>query len=177
MAEKLVIEGVDFNDIKPRLFTLNVMGNDYLIKEASHGAASQYRNAVMACTTFNQDSGAITIKGIANTEAFLISLCMFNITPEGEQGSPVALTEINKWPNRYLKPIFKHIREISDLEEVGTLAKPMEALLAREDSPLDARVFFDWLKAAVKEDKELKPLLALVPENLPKNSQSDTMES
>ena len=84
----------------------------YTLKEASIGAATKYRNALLDCATIGPDGKPSKFSGMADVEPLLVSLCLFD-----SEGSPVPLDAINRWPSRIVKQLFDRVKDISDLDE------------------------------------------------------------
>lgn len=157
----------------------NSPAKDYIIKEASSGDSARYKNAVAACSSYNTETGTISNKGLADTVNFLVSLCMYEATL-GTNGqytvnkNPVPLKFVQSMSNKVVEKIYDKIREISNLDENRMVLDALGKLFEREDAPLTQLEFNTWVKKAIKEDKELRPLYMVLDEERTKNLSSDT---
>lgn len=155
-------------------------GKDYIIREASAGVAALYQNAVMACTTFNSETGVASTKGLASTKPYLLTLTMFEAVKNETDDryyakpNPVSINFVNGLGSSTVDKIFKKIREISNLNEDRVLLDALDKAFGREDAPVTRGQFTQWLKDIIKEDKDLRSLVMLVDEERTKNSASDT---
>lgn len=120
---------------------------DYILQEASGDAACKYRNAMLACTQLGPEGKPSQIRGMADIEPLLVSLCLFT-----SERKPVQLGIIRSWPNRVQKKLFDKIKEISDLDE-------------SEDRD-----------SLVKQRKAIDKQIAEIEEEAAKNSPSNTTD-
>lgn len=117
---------------------------EYVLCEASEPAAARYQNAQMKATKMieSADGSRIgTIDGISDTEALLVSLCLFEVTGEGGRKT-VDLITIKNLPHRVCKQLFQKAEEISGLaseetkeqitSKIKALQKKLEKLNAGE---------------------------------------------
>lgn len=175
-----MLEEFDVETAEPIEYLIkNLGGKSYIIKEAKSGEAAQYKNAVTACSTINAETGIMTNKGLANTENFLISLCMYEASmgAGGEfvpSPKPVGIRFVESLPHKVAQKIFDKIREISNLNENRVVLDAIGKLFSRDDAPISHSKFNEWVKQAMKENKELRPLVMILDEERTKNSSSDT---
>ena len=92
--------------------TVYLGDREYTLREASSGAATRYRNALLECATIGPDGKPSKLSGMASVEPLLVSLCLFD--PEGKL---VPLKVVEELPARIVKSLFNRIKEISDLDE------------------------------------------------------------
>lgn len=116
-------QSFDFDDITPQERPVNIGGRRYLVREASEGVATRYRNAVMRAGKM-ADGVVVGIEGLADAEPLLVSLCMFEVMTGNGDGQepyrPVLLKTVRDWPARVVKPIFEWIKLVSALDEAET---------------------------------------------------------
>ncbi len=88
-------------------------GKEYVLREASEGAAVEYQNLMLAATKFGDNMKPTGINGMANGEPLLVSRCLF----EKVNGDlrPVPHATILAWPARIVKPIFNLAMKISGM--------------------------------------------------------------
>lgn len=105
-------DALDFNDLSPIEVPVSIDGRSYILREATGDAACRYRNALLACTQLGPEGKPSSVKGMADAEPLLVSLCLFD-----DAGKPVSGPTIRKWPARVLKALFDKATEISQLGE------------------------------------------------------------
>ena len=134
-------------DLTTAEIPVTIAGDSYTLREASGDTACKYRNKLLACTQLGPEGKPSQIRGMADVEPFLVSLCLFNA-----EDKLVPLHAIRAWPNRVQKKLFDTIKEISDLDE-------------GEDR-----------KSLVKQREVLDKQIAEIDEETAKNSSSDTTD-
>ncbi len=108
------------------------IGEDkYVLKEATGEAAAKWRNAVMDCAIMSAAGKPKGVRNLANTEALLISLCMFT-----RNGNLVDVKTIRRWPSKIVTSLFEKVKEISGLgEDEDENEDEGEAKNSSEDMP------------------------------------------
>lgn len=106
------IEGLTFDSVDPIEVPVTIGGKGYTLKEASGKAGAAYRNGIMRATTLGPDGKAQRVDGIADLEAMLVSMSLY----DDDTGKLVPRTVIDGWPDRIVKALFSKLDEISDLE-------------------------------------------------------------
>lgn len=107
---------IDFSDLKPVAIHLkNLLGKNYILREASGAAGTAYQNAMMSAARVDNDMNIKGVSNLADIEPLLLSMCLFEVTPTGEV--PVSLTQVKLLPNRVQKQLYAIAREISDLNQ------------------------------------------------------------
>lgn len=165
----------DFDsDLGKKEIPVRYQGRDYVLREASEGAAIKWRNAQMKAARFNQHGQITGAEGLADTEPLLVSYCLF----ETDTGNPVHFNTICGWPAKMVKKLFQKAVEISDLHEDVPGRKALRAALKREDTPVPLEVFAPWARRLAEEDPEQFKVLALLvkpdPEELAGNVPAST---
>ena len=115
-----------FRSITPIEEKVYVGGVEYVLRETSGDAAVKYDNARLNGYEY-QDGKLVRVRGIANLEPLLVSLCLFdgigNNVPEGK---------VRSWPARVQGALYARAREISGMNESSqsqeSLEKQIEAL-------------------------------------------------
>lgn len=152
------MESLDLGSLAPREFSVTVGDKEYVLREASEGAAVRYRDAIFQSTKFSKGklSGMV---GLAEAEPLLVSLCLF----EGGD-KPVPLNVIKCWPARIVKAMFEKAKDISDLgEKENPLEVALDKMLRSEDSPVSAEAVLAWAESnrSGKDDDPVETLIDL----------------
>ena len=144
----------DFSALIPVVIPVRYGERDFVLKEADGEAAATYRNAAMKAARF-VDGKVTNIEGLADVEALLVSLCLFEVKPDGSHGR-LALGFVKSLPARMLKKLYEKAMEISDLNESGTdsRAQAMANALAHPDSPCSYQAMRDHIRNLVAADRE-----------------------
>ena len=103
---------LNFDDLETVTLPVAVAGKKYTLREASGEAAAKYRNVMLEGTTLGPDGKPVSIRGLADAEALLVSLCLF-----AEDGRNVHLAIVKAWPNRIVKKLYDTAVQVSDLGE------------------------------------------------------------
>lgn len=116
------MEPLNFDSLEPISFPVKIAGIDYILNEASESAACRYRDAQLKGVNVTESldgNKKAAVDKMADTEALLVSLCLFQVTENGGTKS-VPLETIRSWPHRIVHPIFLKAEEISNLKKVQT---------------------------------------------------------
>lgn len=109
------------------------LGNhNYVLREATGTAATQFRNKIMSCSVLGPDGKVVKVQGLADVEPFLVSLCLFKVTTDKEGNQikvPLKENDVKTLPDRIVKKMFKQARDMSELEDDET----MESLVAQRE--------------------------------------------
>lgn len=114
-------EPMNFDDISLVEVPVTIAGEEYLLVEATEATVCKFRNATFACTQYT-DGKVSSMKGLANVEPLLVSLCLI----WKETRIPVKLKTIESWPNRVVTSLFERAKKISGLNEDESLEKLIE---------------------------------------------------
>jgi hypothetical protein len=110
-----LVTELNFDDITPQSIPVRIGGKSYVLKEATGEAACRYKNEIMRCGRLGADGKPNQVIGLADTEAFLVSLCLFEVDGEGkEKHVPVSL--IKSWKSSVLDKLYKTCREMSGMD-------------------------------------------------------------
>ena len=125
-------------------------GEHFTLREANGKAATDHRNAIMACTVWGPDGRAVGLKDLASVEAKFIAACLFdsnsrNPTPQMVQAEPA----------RVQKALYEKLKELSEFGESTIAISDLEDALKRSDSPVSLEAFTEWAKALPDEHRSL----------------------
>ncbi len=108
---------LNFDDLTPVEIPFSLGGKNYVLREATGDAAVQYRNAVAASTQL-ADGKVSSIKNMADTEPFLVSLCVWELLEDGKERA-ITGARVRSWPARVQRRLFKKIQDVSELDEAS----------------------------------------------------------
>lgn len=110
----------------------------YVLREASEGAACQFRNAITKAAKM-ADGKVVGIENIGDVEPLLVSLCLFEVLPDGgTKNIGVPIQVVRGWPARVVKQLFAKAKEISELDEAAETEEAIEQQIARLQERLNA---------------------------------------
>lgn len=115
------MEPLVFDDIAPVEIPVKLKGKDYVLREASESGAAKYKNAQLKAMKQSESADGnktTNIDGMAETEALLVSICLFEKTDTGEKNVDIAF--IRTLVHRVVEPIFNKAEEISGLKKKKT---------------------------------------------------------
>lgn len=169
---------LDFDEVEDIEIPVTVKGKHYVLKEASGKAATEYRNALMACITLGPEGKAQKLVNLASVEPLLVSSCLFY--GEGwdkqKKGKNVPKDVIQSWPSRVQKKLFETVKDISDIAEESNEKQLLERALKRFDSPISIKDLRGYVETLDKEEfKGLQRWLKPSEDETAKNDPSDTM--
>jgi hypothetical protein len=148
-------EPLIFEDSAPVEIPVQVKKKWYILREAMQGEAVKFKDRQLAATEFNQQTNIGKIRGLAESEPYLVSLCL-HIARVNEKGEPYLTDDgtyavekridpnsLNAWHHRIVKRLFAKAQEISHLREeeetteelrkkIEELQKRLEELQAEE---------------------------------------------
>ncbi|MFA5376327.1 MAG: hypothetical protein WC455_11335 [Dehalococcoidia bacterium] len=105
------------DDLTPQTEPVKLSGKDYSLREASGDAATKFANARLSCIKLGPDGKPQTVRGIADVEPLLVSLCLFD-----ESGKNVPEATVRSWPARVQKVLYDRAKEMSHLDDLETEA-------------------------------------------------------
>lgn len=108
----IVGEGVSYK-LEATVVPVFIGEEEYELREASAAAACLWQNDFLSKAKIGPDGKIQSAKGIADSEPYLVSLCLF----EKESGKRVELSTVRSWPSRIVKDLFKKAKDISGLED------------------------------------------------------------
>lgn len=108
---------IKFDDLMPLCEEVTLGTAQYFLKEASGDAATKFANARLNCVKLGPDGKPQTVRGIADVEPLLVSLCLFD-----SNGKNVPEATVRSWPYRIQKALFDRAKEMSHLDDLETEA-------------------------------------------------------
>lgn len=158
------VEGMNFDSLELIEVPVTIGDVKYVLREADEGAAKAYHNARLHGAKVEDGKVAGLPIDLAGVPSLVLSRCIFRLNEDGKPfPDPVSLQEIvgykerngvvhKGWPARIVKPLFKKLKEISELDDdEGTL------------------------KELLEQRRELDERIAKLENDAAKNEQSDTM--
>lgn len=127
---------------EPIVVPVTIKDKKYELREAPEGAAAKYQDALLRSMRSQEstDGSKYTVTDrVTETEALLVSLCLFELTENGGFKT-VPLTTIQGWVHRVVKPLFETAEKISGLarketkEEIVKKIKELQVRLKRLDT-------------------------------------------
>ena len=141
-------------ELEPQAFEFTYLDKDYILREASEGAASRYKGARQKALRIANDKVAGFEASMSEANAVLIAGCCFRQTKQGEKlaETPVALHEVQAWPHRLTKELYEKCKElcpelepkggktVAELQaEIAELQKELADVKAKTSDPKDAQ--------------------------------------
>lgn len=132
----------DFSEDVLKEVSFKVGKESYTLREASYDAVLKHRNAIIACTELGPDGQPKSAKNFADTDALLLSMCLF----DGEN-KLVPASKIRSWKASVGKRMLAVLREISELDEdssndvaglqkqLSEIQEKLEKAKAKEEAP------------------------------------------
>jgi hypothetical protein len=125
-------------DLTPVETIVRLNDKEYVLREASGGAAAAWRNAMLKATKLGPDGKPTQIDGLPEADYLLLSMCLFRKTDTDVGEVPVSLLDVKRLPNRVSRPLIAWVKANSELEEADE-DETEEALLRRRDE-IDAKL-------------------------------------
>lgn len=112
----------DYGDLEPQEYHFKFRGKSYVLREASADAGVKYQNKQLAASKLGTDGKAYLGEGFADSQPYLVSLCLFEKTVVNGDVSerPVMGSLVRSWPNKLVKELFETAKEMSGLNEKDT---------------------------------------------------------
>jgi hypothetical protein len=116
-----VSEVYDFDLEAPPAFYFRHGGKDFILREPSGDALSQWRNAQGRGMKLEEEGRSTRTDGPADAGPLLLSLSTFEITDGGEK--PVPLPAVRPWPGRMQKKLVEKALAMAGLLPPETAAE------------------------------------------------------
>jgi hypothetical protein len=123
LANGVLVPGITvFDDLEPKTHIFRIRGKDYIVKSASTGAATKFRNANAKAAKWDIDPSnpkkmkVTGFDGLSDAEPLLVQLCTFEViktTDGGTRHGPVARGWVDALPPEVTKAMFDKIKEMS----------------------------------------------------------------
>lgn len=110
-VKKKVGEGILF-ELEAVCIPVVIGEEEYELREASAASACLWQNDLLSKAKMGPDGKVQSAKGIADSEPYLVHLCLVDT-----KGERVPLATVRSWPSRIVKELFKKAKEISGLDE------------------------------------------------------------
>lgn len=125
-------------DITPQEVPVQIGGVPYTLRECSGDAEIKYQNARFRARKTDVEGNTIGFDNLADTEALLVSLCLFD-----KDGKNPKADEVRSWPSRIMTDLFNRVTIMSELDSddrtIDQLQKRLDAAKARRaDSKKDS---------------------------------------
>ena len=120
---------INFSDLSPISEPVTLGDKQYTLREANGEAARQFNNARLERIKLGSDGKPQGVKGMADIESLLVSLCLFD-----SNDKPVPESTVKSWPYRIQKVLYARAKEISRLDETESkeaIISQIEALQAQ----------------------------------------------
>jgi hypothetical protein len=106
----------DFDSLEPKPVPFKWKNRNYILREASHAKAIEYRSAALASYQVAQGS-YVPGSDLPRTDIKLLTGGVFLQNDNGTE-IPVSSKELSEWPYRVTNTLFNRLREISYLTEL-----------------------------------------------------------
>lgn len=117
----------------------------FVLVEADGEVTARYKAQVYANSVV-VDGKFVPKSGMADVEAFLVSLCVFEIDPQAHGGrKAVTIKEVKSWPGRMVKKLFQAAKKLSQMGDEETIDS-----LERQRDDINDQI--EKLKAAKAKD-------------------------
>lgn len=100
--------------------THTIGGKTYVLREATEDVRKAYGNAVLRCLKRGSDDSIASADGLASTEVFLVSRCLFERQDNGNL-KPMTEAEIGRWPGiRVVRDLYERAKKLSRIDQPKT---------------------------------------------------------
>ena len=131
------VESLNFDSLELIEVPVTIGDVKYVLREADEGAAKVYHNARLYGAKLDDGKVSGLPEDLAGVPSLVLSRCLFRLNEEGKPfPNPVPLREFvgyrernvthKGWPARIVKPLFKRLKEISELDDDETLESLQE---------------------------------------------------
>lgn len=127
-VKKIVGEGMVF-ELEAIAIPVIIGEVEYELREASAASACLWQNDFLSKAKLGPDGKVQSAKGIADSEPYLVHLCMVD-----SAGKRVPLETVKSWPAKIVRELFKKAKEISGLDETKA---DKESAKNEQDDTLD----------------------------------------
>lgn len=115
---------MDFGELAPAEVPVRYRGEEYVLVEPDEATAVKYRNRQVSSVRV-EDGKMAGVSGVGELQAFLVSLCLFRLTPGDERKpgrSPVSYETVMGWQAKVVRQLHARAVKLGDLEERETQA-------------------------------------------------------
>lgn len=117
---ELADESFDFDQLgPPKEKEVTWKGKRYILREASEGAVTAFKNVVFRSTKLGPEGKPQSVEGMAEAEPLLVAGCLFPVgMRDGKEvvsTQSLSLVQIKEWPSRLTKRLLAWIRKYSEM--------------------------------------------------------------
>lgn len=107
---------------------------NYILREATGEAACKWQNKVFSSTKIGPDGKPSSIGNVADIEPYLLSMCLFPVSPEGNT-SPIPCKEsfIRTLPAKVQSALYDKVLVISGLKKNQTKQSLLETIQTAQE--------------------------------------------
>jgi len=143
MSQESPVEfNFDSESFLPTEVPVKYKQTDYVLREATSGAAKDFANARIARVKMGSAGEPTAYGSLGDLEPLLVSMCLFELS-----GKPVTMKFVELMPYRMQKALYDKAREISGLDDDDPLAVALELALTRDDAPVTKDALVTWLSS------------------------------
>jgi hypothetical protein len=118
---------VDLSDVTPQSLEIkNLMGKNYVLKEADGYAGAAYRSAFVKVTGMGDDVKVSVNSEIGEADLVMLSHCLYEVGQANFHGDTyekkVSLDFIKSLPDRVQKPMIEWVKQFSALGKIDPKA-------------------------------------------------------
>jgi len=130
----------DFDSMETIEVPVKFKGMDYVLREATSGAAKDFANARIARVKMSSTGEATSYGSLGDLEPLLVSMCLFELN-----GKPVTVKFVESMPYRIQKTLYDKAKDISGMDDDDPLVVSLDLALSREDAPITKENLISWL--------------------------------
>lgn len=112
---------LDFNDLTPIIIPVKMGGKNFHLVEASTDADCKYRNKQMQSAKLDKEGRPISVDNFADADPYLLSMCLFEVVGEEDNGDPkyrkVDEKAVRRWQASVVKKLVEKLKEISGMDK------------------------------------------------------------
>lgn len=144
----------DFDSLETIEIPVKFKGNEYVLREATSGAAKEFSNARISRVKMSGTGEATSYGSLGDLEPLLVSLCLFEAS-----GKPVTIKFVELMPYKVQKALYNKAKEISGMDDDDPFVDSLDLALTREDAPITREALLVWLSGL--DSPQFKPLTKL----------------
>lgn len=135
----------DSDSLKPFEMPFTWDKTDYVVREASEGAALEYRQKYAKALKTGKDGDIVSMDlgAIAETESFLVAKCLFKMAKNGTDQVNPHPNELRAWPRKVVKRLHKLIMKVSEIRDdddtIEQIDQQIEELQKRKEQLLNGK--------------------------------------
>lgn len=130
----------DFDSIETIEIPVKYKSVDYVLREATSGAAKEFANARISRVKMSSTGEATSYGSLGDLEPLLVSLCLFELS-----GKPVTVKFVEAMPYKVQKALYEKAKEISGMDDNDPMVDALNLALSRDDAPITKESLVEWL--------------------------------